>query len=42
MQYNINIKAKNVKGIPPVTVAGIALKGQADLITIMVLLEVLV
>ena len=39
----INIKAKNVKGKhPPITVAGIVLKGQADLISIMVPLEVLV
>ena len=36
-------KVKNVKGKTPlITVAGIALKGQADLISIMVPLEVLV
>ena len=43
IQYNINFKAKNVKRkarTPLITVAGIALKGQADLISIMVPLEV--
>ena len=38
----INIKAKNVKENTPITVAGIALKGQAGLISIMIPLEVLV
>ena len=44
MQYNtINFKAGNIKGKTPlITVAGMALKGQADLISIMVPLEMLV
>ena len=42
IQYDINFNVKNVKGITPlITVAGIALKGQADLIPIMLPLEVL-
>ena len=35
--YDINLIAKNVKGKHPlITVAGIALKGQADLISILI------
>ena len=41
IQY-INIKAKNVKGKhPPITVGGIALNGQADLISIFIIYYIL-
>ena len=41
IQYNI-LRLKFKRKTPLITVAGIALKGQADLISIMVPLEVLV
>ena len=42
LQHNRNIKAKMLRTKPLITVTGIALKGQADIISIMVPLEVLV